>query len=83
VPSEVEVLPPSALAGAAGWADYLAADCNLGELAQLRGLRGEALVRTPLPCGGMADCGACAVRLKRGYLLACKEGPVVDLQKIF
>jgi hypothetical protein len=85
LPSDVEVLPLSALAEAAGWADYLALDVDFRSLPDLRSLRlrGEALVRTPLPCGGMADCGACAVQLKRGYLLACKEGPVVDLQKIF
>lgn len=89
LPSEVEVLPPSSLAEAAAWADYVASDAGLGGLADLRvlgdrpGLCGEVLVQTPLPCGGMADCGACAVHLKRGHLLACKDGPVLDLKKLF
>jgi len=83
LPREVEVLPPTALAEAAAWADYLAVDSDLAGLSDLRGLSGEALVQTPLPCGGMADCGACAVHLKRGFLLACKDGPVVDLKRFF
>ena len=81
--SFLEVVPPAALSEAAAWADYLARDSDLGSLKDLPGLRcGEALVQTPLPCGGMADCGACVVHLKRGYLLACKDGPVVDLKRL-
>ena len=82
LPTEVEVLPTSARTEAAEWADYLAADSEPGGLGDLRVLHGEALMQTPLPCGGLADCGACAVHLKRGYLLACKDGPVVDLKRL-
>ena len=41
----------------------------------------QALVETPVPCGGLAECGVCAVNLRpgRGFLLACKDGPVFDL----
>ena len=41
----------------------------------------QALVQTPVPCGGLAECGACAVSLRPGAraLLACKDGPVFDL----
>ena len=41
----------------------------------------QILVDTPLPCAGLAECGACAVRLRpgTGYKLACKDGPVFDL----
>jgi len=41
----------------------------------------QLLVETPLPCAGLADCGACAVRLgpRDQIQLACKDGPVFDL----
>jgi dihydroorotate dehydrogenase electron transfer subunit len=39
----------------------------------------QALVVTPMPCGGLADCGVCSVEVKRGMELACKDGPVFDL----
>lgn len=41
----------------------------------------QLLVETPLPCGGLAECGACAVTLRsaHAYKLACKDGPVFDL----
>jgi len=37
------------------------------------------LVITSMPCGGMADCGVCAVTTHRGWKMACKHGPVFDL----
>jgi dihydroorotate dehydrogenase electron transfer subunit len=88
LPHEVEILPLSGLPDAAAWADFMALDLprqsleDLGGLSDLRGLNGQALVETPLPCGGMADCGACAIHLRHGHLLACKDGPVVDLRKL-
>ncbi len=39
----------------------------------------QILVDTAMPCGGLAECGACAVDLRRGLKLACKDGPVFDL----
>jgi len=39
----------------------------------------EVLVVTPMPCGGMGDCGVCAVTARRGWKMACKDGPVFDL----
>jgi ferredoxin len=42
------------------------------------GCEGQMLIHTPVPCGGMADCGICAVTLRSGWKLACKEGPVFD-----
>jgi dihydroorotate dehydrogenase electron transfer subunit len=39
-------------------------------------LEAEVLIRTPVPCGGIAECGVCAVRLKSVWGLACKDGPV-------
>lgn len=42
----------------------------------------EILIETPLPCGGMAECGACAIHARQGCLLACRDGPVFDLKSI-
>lgn len=41
----------------------------------------QALLETPLVCGGRAECGVCAVHLDgtRRVSLACKDGPVFDL----
>ncbi|MEI6290416.1 MAG: hypothetical protein WCP19_08295, partial [Chloroflexota bacterium] len=47
-----------------------------------RAVSAQVLVRTPLPCGGIAACGVCAVHLtgsSRDYRLACKDGPVFQL----
>jgi hypothetical protein len=46
--------------------------------------KGEAqvLIYAPVPCGGVAECGVCAVTLKSGWRLSCKDGPVFDLGEI-
>lgn len=38
----------------------------------------QVLIRTPLACGGMAECGVCAVTGKPGWKMACKDGPVFN-----
>jgi hypothetical protein len=30
----------------------------------------------------MGECGVCAVNLRKGYKLACKDGPVFDLRSL-
>jgi len=42
----------------------------------------QVLIRTAVPCGGIADCSVCGVSLKSGWQLACKDGPVFDLREI-
>lgn len=42
----------------------------------------QVLVRTPVPCGGVAECGVCAVTLKSSWKLACKDGPVFDWSEL-
>ncbi len=42
----------------------------------------QALIRTPVPCGGIADCGICAVNLKSDWKLACKDGPVFNWNEV-
>jgi hypothetical protein len=93
LPSEVEIQPVSALAEVAKWADYLACDLPRESLPGLREKLGlgrqakipfeaQVLVVTPMPCGGLAECGVCAVAVRRGWKMACKYGPVFDLDEL-
>jgi hypothetical protein len=93
LPPSVEVLSPESLPEVWGWADYLALECRLDYLSHLArtlnivsndrlACTTEILVHTPLTCGGMAECGVCAVRTKQGVKLACKDGPVFDLEQL-
>ena len=90
---EVEIQSVSALAEVAHWADYLAIDIARESLPELREMLGlgrqaqvtfeaQALIVTPMPCGGLAECGVCAVTARRGWKLACKDGPVFDLDEL-
>ena len=90
LPYALEVSPLAALTEALPWADFLALDLPLEKLEDLRTLMGagelrcpaQALIYIPMPCGGAAECGACAVPARRGYKLACKDGPVFDLREL-
>jgi hypothetical protein len=90
LPSAVEISPLSALPETIQWADYLAIDIpraaipdTLSPIQQLiHSGYAQIFIETPVPCGGMAECGVCAVRLRKGYQLACKDGPVFDLKII-
>jgi hypothetical protein len=98
LPASIEIYPLASLPEALGWADCLGIDLPLEALAALRStlglekddrlmLRAQALVFAPMPCAGLAECGACAVpaRRPRGqhrYLLACKDGPVFNLDDL-
>lgn len=91
LPDDVEVHPSSAFEEIVEWADYLAVDVkreNLNPLRErLKKLRTVAhemqiLIHTPVPCGGVADCGICAVTFKSGWKLACKDGPVFDWREV-
>jgi hypothetical protein len=88
--SAVEVYPLATLSDSLDWPDFLALDVPLERLAELRDVLGlphgtglpcpaQALITTPLPCVGMAQCGACAVPVRRGWKLVCEDGPVFDL----
>jgi dihydroorotate dehydrogenase electron transfer subunit len=93
LPPEIEVLPLDGLAEALTWADFFAFDLAPAALPNLKKRFGlaphtllpvpaQALVDVPMPCGGVAECGVCAVEARRGYRLACKEGPVFDLNEL-
>ena len=93
LPDDVEVQPLSTLEDVLIWTEYAAFDVarenldrfreSLNELGHLsRKLEAQVMVRTPVPCGGVAECGVCAVTLKSSSKLACKDGPVFDLREI-
>ena len=93
LPDEVEVHPLSALNEIVEWADYLAFDVTRENMNPLRerlgrfnqvaaGKKSQVLVRTAMPCGGVAECGICAVTLSSTWNLACKDGPVFDWRDV-
>ena len=93
LPDEVEVQPLSTLHDILDWADYAGFDVarenlhrcreGLGKQNQsLARMSAQVLVRTPIPCGGIADCGICAVVTKSDWKLACKDGPVFDWMEL-
>lgn len=98
LPSALEAQPLDALEESAGWVDFLALDLPLSRLPELRAILGslpgrgwpspaQALVQAPMPCGGIGECGVCAVPVRGGdgrssWLLACRDGPVFDLSHL-
>jgi len=93
LPLQIEVQPTSALMDVCDWADYIAVDAVRESLPELRKMLGrgnlfivkneaQILIRTPMPCGALAECGVCAIETRRGQLLACKDGPVFDLKDL-
>ena len=93
LPDAVEVHPLSALIDIIEWADYLAFDVTRENLNQLKehlgnlnqvaaGKKSQILVRTAMPCGGVAECGICAVSSRSGWKLVCRDGPVFDWMEI-
>mgnify|MGYP003575071990 CR=1 FL=1 len=93
LPDDVEVQPLSALGDILEWADYIAFDVQRENLGMLRerlgkwnplaaGMGTQFLIRAPVPCGGIAECGVCAVTLRPDWRLACKDGPVFDWREL-
>ncbi len=93
LPVAVEILPLDLLPEALRWADFLAIETCLPGLAELPGRLGyqagqanscptQVLVAADMPCGGVAGCGVCSVRTRRGWRLACQDGPVFDYNQL-
>jgi dihydroorotate dehydrogenase electron transfer subunit len=93
LPDDVEVQPLAVMEDVLQWADYAALDVSRENLTGLRAKvlerdriaavkDAQVLIRTPMPCGGVAECGVCAVVTKSTWKLACKDGPVFDLREI-
>jgi hypothetical protein len=90
LPWQIEVLPLKALGEVLKWAHYAAFDAARESLPGLKNklraggksaarAQAQVLVRVPMPCGGLAQCGVCTIRARRENSLACEEGPVFDL----
>ena len=93
LPLQIEVQPISALLDIRNWADYTAIDASRESLPELKKMVGtgnplkvrkdaQILIRTPMPCGALSECGVCTVESHRGQLLTCKDGPVFDLNDL-
>ncbi len=90
LPEAVEVQPLQALKDIYQWADYAAFDAtreNLPRLGKMLGVgnqpQAQVLVRAPMPCGAIAECGVCSIIIHREWKMICKDGPVFDLASIF
>lgn len=93
LPLAVEAHPLRFLSEAILWADFMALDIPLSKFGGLRAAlnlddhqsvpcHAQALIETAMPCGAVAECGVCAVPAKKGYKLACIDGPVFDLKQL-
>lgn len=93
LPDEVEVQPLSVLEEILKWADFSAFDVSRENLPGLKDRlekvsqpailhEAQILIRTSMPCGGIAECGVCAVVTKSTWQMACKDGPVFEWREI-
>jgi len=93
IPTALEVHPLIELADSLSWADFIGIDLPIDLLDSLTTILGmqpgtttncttQVLVSTSMPCGGVGECGVCSVTGKRQSKLACKDGPVFDLQDL-
>lgn len=93
LPEIVEVQPLNGLSDALYWADYAAMDVSREGLPQLKEMlagkeqltakvEAQVLVRAPMPCGALADCGVCALSIEHDWKMICKDGPVFRLKEI-
>jgi hypothetical protein len=90
LPEDVEVQPLKAMDDLCEWAGFIAVEVERDSLPELIGrLRAnhlhadtQVLVAAPMPCGAMAECGVCAVTVRGGWKMVCKDGPVFDLREI-
>jgi hypothetical protein len=94
LPEAVEVQPLQAMTDIYQWADYAAFDVGRENLHRLREMPGagnqsrspreaQVLVRAPMPCGAIAECGVCALTIRHEWKMICKDGPVFELNSIF
>jgi NAD(P)H-flavin reductase len=92
LPTQIEANPLKALPEGLPWANFLAFDGppeayqNTQELLGLPvnaalPCEAQALVFSPMPCGGIADCGVCAIKWdgKKNKLI-CVDGPVFPIK---
>lgn len=94
LPAAVEVQPLKSITDVCKWAEFIALDVARENLNQLKEMmlglgqlpaarEAQVLIRTPMPCGGLADCGVCAVGVHHDWKMTCKDGPVFILKELF
>lgn len=93
LPAAYELNPLRLAPNALSWADFMVIEVGLLRLPELRRTLGlapgqhlpcpvQALILADMPCAGRAECSVCAVRTRRGWRLACMDGPVFDLNEL-
>jgi hypothetical protein len=93
LPLALEAHPLNALNEFISWADFLVIDLPIQAIPRLRhtfGLapqeylpcQGQVLVLAPMPCGTLADCGVCALKVRNTWQLVCQDGPVFNLNDL-
>ena len=90
IPSSVEISPVNELSENLDWPDFLAVEAARENLPALNtllenapsGFSGQVLVKTEMPCRGVGECGACAVKTRHGWRQACTDGPVFPLKEL-
>ncbi|MBV6396801.1 MAG: Dihydroorotate dehydrogenase B (NAD(+)), electron transfer subunit [Anaerolineales bacterium] len=89
LPDEIEIQPLASLEEVCRWADYLAFSAGranwiewrarLARLKQAAGPReAQGLIHAPMPCAGLAECGACALPVASVWKWVCRDGPVFN-----
>jgi len=85
----VEVQPMQALNDILKWADFIAVDSARENFHQFKALLSgfvlpetQILIRAPMPCGGLAECGICALGNDYHWKMICKDGPVFNLEDL-
>jgi hypothetical protein len=88
-PESVEIQPLQALTDILKWTDYIAADVARENFDQFKAVLSgyilpetQVLIRAPMPCGALAECGACALTIDHHWKMICKEGPVFKLDEL-
>ena len=75
------------------WADYAAFDIERENLIHLKESFGkleqartphevQVLIRAPMPCGALAECGVCALTGHHEWRMVCKDGPVFEMREL-
>ncbi|MHC1740324.1 MAG: hypothetical protein AB9897_04355 [Anaerolineaceae bacterium] len=90
LPMALEILPGDQQVEVAIWADALAICAGRQDIPDLLKRLGreasrkamEVLILTEMPCAGLAACGICAIKTKKGWKLACKDGPVFPFAEL-
>ena len=90
LPAEVEYYPECGLVEILPWANFLMMDLPRSQLSLFRSMfakmslpDGQVLLSTIMPCGGLGECGVCAVQGNRSVKFICKNGPVFPLHEFF